>query len=245
MIQALLALLVVFASHASGEQARSQVLWDHWYAVTGPGSVPYAIYNEKVTSGAGRVNVQNQLWKREEGQITEENLGAVAEDTRDMQPKYFHFRSAYRSKSVELDGTFSMDSGAPALTVKGRSGGHPVTVPVRRGLKGVFLSSFFPVWLSKRMGALKPKQTLSFRVVFEDDLSAGFSPVSGHLWIEEPTSEERDEKLQRVRLQYRGSKSVWWIRPDGAAERIENVEQGSRVRRVTREEAERFIGLVK
>jgi hypothetical protein len=230
---------------ASVSAATEHVLWDHWYTVSGRAGVHYAIYNEKVTADGDRVHVQTQLWKREEDQITQENLGAFATNDDSLTPLFFNFRSAYGSSVTELDATFKRGDQGVELQVKGRRSGEPISVQRRAGISGAFLSSFFPVWLKKRAAKIKVNQTQSFQVIFEDDWAGGFVSVTGHLWRQPLTAEDQKTNLTPFKLDYRGSTALWWIRPDGAAEQIKNKDQGSLVRISTRKDAEAFLGINK
>ena len=79
-----------------------KVVWDYWYTVTVQ-KIPAEIENEKVVMHGDKLQFMQHVWKKEEGYINEEQLGAFAKADPDLTPLFFNFRSTYRTTETIVD----------------------------------------------------------------------------------------------------------------------------------------------
>ena len=227
----------------TAQSTKNTVLWDAWYTVkVGGGAAKpshYAYYNDHVELQPGnRVFYQNRFWKREEGYVNEESLGALAINDDEVSPLFFNFQSNYRLSSLKIDGAAT----GGELTVRAHQGATDLP-PVRRALqKKVIFSVFFPVWLSKRYPEMKVGQTVGFNTVLEDGLDQQWGTVSGFFRMENPDEFAKKTQSRKVFVHYRDQDSSWYILPSGVPVKIEMPKLGTLIEKVdSKDAAERFF----
>ncbi len=225
------------------ETKSGTALWDAWYTVqVGGGAAKpshYAYYNDHVETQPGnRVFYQNHFWKREEGYVNEESLGALAMNDDAITPLFFNFQSNYRLSSLKIDGAAT----GGELTVRAHQGANDLPA-VRRSLpKNVIFSVFFPVLLSKKYAEMKVGQTIGFNTVLEDSVEQQWSTVSGYFRMETPDEFAKKSQSRKVFVHYRDQDSSWYILPSGLPVRIEMPKMGTLIEKVaSKEAAERFF----
>lgn len=209
---------------------------ENWYTVTILPKTPYAYYRETLDHPNGRVRITTQMWKKEEGFINEEQLGAYALDNEVLTPLFFNFHSTYRSSELTIDGTANQSQ----LTVRIKRNNEDSPI-ITKGLpsKAIF-SSLFPVLLKKRLIKKEPKG--SFLAILEDNESAGFSPVNGTYSMVQPDEFAKSSNTTRIEVDFSGSKSYWYLDSRGTAARIEMPSQKTLVERVPEARARAFFG---
>ncbi|MCM2323543.1 MAG: hypothetical protein NDJ90_09810 [Oligoflexia bacterium] len=222
---------LALAAPATAPSVPDRVLRDHWYIIS-VGTIPYGYYNDRVELRKGRLFYQNHVWKREEGFLVEEQLGAYAENTAALKPLFFNFHSTYRATELTIDGTVS-PSGRD-LVVKARKGDRTLPV-VKRGLYSkAFFSVFFPYWLGKKAPLLKPGQRESFVAIVEDQPEQALTLMDGRVKAD-------PKEAGKFHVSYRGLNSFWWLDAEGIPEKIEMPQQRMHVRRVSENEAKQFL----
>ena len=211
---------------------------EYWYTVSVAG-IPYGYYLERFEKRPNhQIFFQNQFWKKEEGFINEEQLGALAEDTPELKPLFFNFHSNYRQTETTIDGNVQ---GVHELTVKIRKDGKDLPVIKKNLPPGAFLSVLFPIWLERKLAQLRPGKPVSFLTVFEDNLDIGFVAVSGTLRLEPGDEYSRQSKTKMIRVQFDGNTSYWYIDQNGFALRIVSPKENRITDRVTAEAAKKFL----
>jgi hypothetical protein len=222
--------------------AKAELLWEGWYTVTVTGPtgkrLPFAYYLDRAERTQGRIRFQNQMWKKEEGFVNEESLGAFAQDDAALTPLFFNFRAAYRDTETTIDGTVGEKR---SLTVRARRGGQELPLIQRTLPAGVLFSSHFPLWLHRRLPGLKPDRWTSFSTVLEDNLEARYAPVDGRVRLEREDATARRLGARRISVHYRDQDSVWYVDTKGVPLRIELTAQNATVERVTEQQARAFL----
>jgi hypothetical protein len=213
------------------------VLWDHWYTVTVGKADHYEYYNDHAEMKKGRVIFQNHAWKKEENFINEEQVGSFAENSPELPPLFFNFHSTYRSTETSIDGNVKDRQ----LTVRVRKGETEMPLIKKGVAPKAFLSELFPVWLGYHLASFKVGQVQGFQTIIEDNLEAGFGPVSGQVRVEPADEFAKRTHTTKLLVDYQGIKSNWWVEEVGAPLRIEMPLQKIVVERVTREKAQAFL----
>jgi len=233
-----LSIIAVAPTLGAGDAAAAPK-WDHWYTVTILPQTPYAYYRETIEMPKGRIHFKTQMWKKEEGFINEEQLGAFALDNEILTPLFFNFHSTYRASELVIDGTASESQ----LKIRIRKDGKEKPVITKVIPQKAILSSLFPVWLRKQ---LEKKQTSgNFLAVLEDNEQLGFSAVNGNYKMVEHDDFSKAKALTRIEVNFADNKSFWYLDAEGAPARIEMPLQKTRVERVTEARAKSFFGAAK
>jgi len=219
---------------AEGNSSNSE----SWYTVTLLPKTPYAYYRETIEYKNGRIHFKTQMWKKEEGFINEEQLGAYALDNELLTPLFYNFHSTYRSSELTIDGSATENRLTVRIKKTSETGSEKPTITRMMPSKTI-LSSFFPVLLKKNFRK-KAKQG-SFLAILEDNESVGFSPVNGSFKMKDPDDFSKSSGATRFEVQFSGNKSYWYLDKDGGTLRIEMPEQGARVDRVSETSAKSFF----
>lgn len=211
---------------------------DYWFTVTLLPKTPYAYYRETLEHKNGRIHFKTQMWKKEEGFINEEQLGAYALDNEILTPLFYNFHSTYRSTELTIDGSATENRLTVRLKKTSETEAEKPVITRMMPSKTIF-SSFFPVLLKKNFRK-KIKQG-NFLAILEDNESVGFSPVNGNFKMTEPDDFARTSGATRFEVQFSGNKSFWYLDKDGGTLRIDMPEQGARVDRVSEANAKAFF----
>ncbi len=237
--QLLLFVSLLFAfSFAHASPPKEKLLWDSWYTVQVGKGMKYAYYNEKVTLSDGKILFQNKFWKKEEGYINQEQLGAVAAADEKLTPMFFNFRSVYRTTETRVDGTVK---DGKILSAKARRAGKDLPTVSKSLPKDVIFTSIFPVWLKEQWQKLDSGKTLSFVSLLEDDVDTGFATAHGRVRLEPSDELSKKTKTRKGLVDFRNMKSTWYVLATGEAVRIEIPAQETLVERVDRAKAEKFL----
>lgn len=223
------------AREAVGE--KTTVLWNSWYTVTVGDKIPFGYYNDKVERRDGKIALQNQLFKMEEGFINEERVVSFGKDDANLTPLLFNFLGTYRESEFSVDGTFE----GSKLRVKARRNKKDLPSIETSVSSKVFLSTLFPVWLGKRLPEMKVGKRLTFATLFEDALDRRYSPIGGSVTLEEEDETAKKSGTKKLAVEIDGVKSVWYVLPSGEAIRIENSAKHQLVEKKTEAEARRFL----
>ncbi len=236
----LLTLFIATASLGAHAAAPAEkVLWDTWYTVTVANKVHYGYYNDKATLREGKVTFQNHFWKLEEGFINEERLGALADDTADLTPVFFNFKSSYRATETNIDG--AVNPKTHALNVRVLRGGKELPSIIKALPKGLFTSSLFPIWAARHLGQLKPGQAVPFLTLMEDGFEHGFETVNGTVRLEQPDDFARKTGTRKLTVKFQDRSSIWYLEASGCPVRIEMPGMHSVVERVSGDQAKQFL----
>lgn len=221
-----------------GEKDKSAaVVWDSWYTVTLRGKVPYGYYNDRFEKKEGKIAFKNQFWKREEGFINEERVVAFAKEDEELSPLLFLFSSNYRNSEIMIDGNVGANN---ELIVKPRENGKSQP-PIRRNIpKKTILSTFFPVWLGKKLPSMKEGKSVNFNAILEDNLEKRYSPVYGSVRLEKNDEIANKTKTKKLFVDF-GGKNYWYVLPSGEPQRIVMPEQKVVVEKTTEAIARRFL----
>lgn len=213
--------------------------WDSWYTVTVGKSTRYAYYNDKVEYRPdGKVFFQNRFWKKEEGYLNEEALGAIALNDSDLTPQFFNFYSTYRATETKIDGVVREGK---HLAVRVRKGNTELPI-IRRGVSPrVIFSVFFPVWIGKKLASAKPGAKVAFMTILEDGVDLGFQTIHGNFKIEPPDDFAKRNQVTKLAVDYRDIKSIWYVRSNGMPERIEMPTQHTLIQRAPADQAKAFL----
>jgi len=219
-----------------------EVLWDAWYTITvstdSGKRIPFGYYSDRAERTQGRIRFQNQMWKKEEGFINEESLGAFAVDNEALTPLFFNFRSAYRDSETVIDGTVMEGR---KLSVRAKRGGQEIPLIRLTLSKDAMFSSHFPIWLQRRSKNLKADRWVPFTSILEDNLEVKFNPVPGRVRLEKEDATGKRLKARRLTIHYRDQNSTWYVDETGVPIRIEITSQKAIVERVTEIQAKKFL----
>lgn len=218
--------------------AVEKVIWEAWYKVLTSDGTPVQYYRDRVALADSKLHFSNQVWKREEGFINEEQLGAFSNSTADLSPLFFNFRSTYRASETVIDGTIQPDH---TIAIKITKAGVDQPL-IRRNLPtGTIFSSFFPVWVREKNKSLKLGENASFYALQEDDIDNGFSVNSGRVRRDADDDFAKKTRTTKLMVEYRSIPSTWWVDKDGIAQKILMTQQGITVERTTEAEAKKIF----
>lgn len=219
-----------------------ETLWHEWYTITVSTPtgkrVPFGYYSDLAERTQGRIRFQNQMWKKEEGFINEESLGAFAQDDATLTPLFFNFRSAYRDTETVIDGTVQQNR---KIGVRSRRGGQENPLIQVTLSQGAIFSSHFPVWLQRRLPTLRADRWEAFTTILEDSLEMRFKAVPGRVRLEKEDATAQRLKARRLTVHYRDQDSTWYVDAKGIPLRIEIPSQNAVVERVTEKQARSFL----
>ena len=219
-------------------KAKAQIGWNAWYTVTLNDKIPYAYYNEVVEIKDNRVHLQLHIWKKEEGFINEDTLGAFAKNDELLTPLFYNYRIAYKTSETQIDGTVD-DKGYLNAKIMRTSEALPV---VKRHVPNkVFFSYLFPYWLFKNHSKLKPNQPLSYLVLNEDQFEQNFPLVSGKVLIEKPDEIAKKTGTQKIQVSYDDVASFWYLQEDGIALLINRPANKTLIQKTSKEKALSFL----
>jgi hypothetical protein len=225
-------------ARAASADSAGKVIWDHWYTVT-VRNIPYEYYSEKVVLKDGNIHFFNDVWKKEEGFLNQEQLGAFSNSDVDLTPLFYNYRATYRSNEVTIDGNVH---DGKTLVVKVKKGGEALPTITKSISPKTFLSLFFPLWLGKQLQTAKENVTISFSTILEDNVDDGFDSTSGRVRLEKADEFAKSSKTKKVAVDYKDdSRSYWWVDDLGSAVKIEMPDKGTVVLRTTKEKAEAFL----
>lgn len=228
-MMAFIYLFILFYPNSLLSEEKSKILWDEWYTVTIENQTHYGYYHDKVEILDHRIFFQNHYWKKEEGFINEEHLGAYSENTSDLKPLIFNFHTQYRTTAMTIDGSLS-DGNLMTLKIKK---GQEEGPSFKKSLpKKLILAIFFPVWLGKNLSTFKPGVNYPFKTLLEDGADPNFNPVSG--WV-------RLEKTKKITVNYRNNLSTWTVDKKGMPLKIEMPTQKVTVQKVSEKVAKGFL----
>lgn len=221
------------------EATRKEVKWKKWYVVRVNKKIRYAYYKETVQLRKGRVHLNTQLWKQEEGYINEEHLGGYSADTDALSPLFYNYFSTYRGSKTVIDGSVKENR----LKVRVNKGNTDLPV-VQINLdpkKRPFFSSFFPVWLAKNIHKMKPGLPVTFWTILEDNLDLNFNVIAGQARLEQPDPYARKTNTQKLLVRYRELTAIWYVSGEGWAQRIIIPKQKIEILQVPEEKATSFF----
>jgi hypothetical protein len=226
------------APKAKKQDSAKKVYWDHWYKVTVQNRIRYAFYRETVDESEGKIRFAVNMKKLEDGFFNEENMAAFSKNDNELTPLFFNFRSMVRTTETVMDGTIS-DSQNLAIKIRRNNVEQPLIQ--KKIPKGTLFSSFFPLWLNRNLSKLKPLQPASFQTFLEDKPDLGFRLESGLVRLEKPDELSQKSSTQKLAVDYLGNRSIWYVKPNGSALRIEIPLQNLTVDLTTQSEAEIFL----
>src|SRR6185437_9306908 len=186
---------------------KSKVVWDYWYAVAVK-SLPYEMENDKVILEGDKLRFQEHVWKKEEGFINQEELGAFAMADMSLTPLFFNYRSAYRTTETVVDGTVHDGKN---LVVNVRKAGQSLPTISHSISSGTFFEVFFPLWIGKELKILKTGQTGAFTTIFEDGIEDGFDSKSGSIRIETPDDFANKTHTTKLAVDISDLRTYWWV----------------------------------
>jgi hypothetical protein len=230
-----LGLSVPMAKAAGSDEGK--VVWDYWYTVS-VNTVPAEYYNERVVLRDNKLQFFNHVWRKEEGFLNEEQLGAFAVADMELTPLFFNFRSTYRTSETVVDGNVK---DGKTLVAKVRRDGQALPTVTKSISKNTFFSVFFPFWLSKELPTLKEGKSVSFSTILEDDVEHGFDSESGTVRLEPSDDLAKKTQTKKIAVDYRSVRSYWWVDVHGAPVRTEMPETKAVIERVAKDKAEAFL----
>lgn len=233
----IITICVIFSTRASADLAKAPV-WKAWYVVKTKDGTAVQYYKDEVNHTQGKLHFTNEIWKKEEGYINEEHLGAFSEDSESLKPLFYNLKSAYRSSELQIDGTIQPDG---TLVVKIQKDGKTLPPVKSMPSKQAFFSSFFPVWLSIQLKTLKENESKTFYAIQEDDIESRFMTVIGRVKLEKPDELAIQTKTKKISVNYRDLPSTWWVDAKGIATRIEMKTNGLIVSKVSEAEAKNSL----
>ena len=223
---------------AAQPSSAEKLIWEAWYKVVSADGTPVQYYRDRVTLTDSKLHFTNQVWKREEGYVNEEQLGAFANSTSDLSPLFFNFRSTYRASETVIDGTVQPDQTMAIKISKSGTDQHLI----RRNLpKGTIFSSFFPVWIREKHKSLKVGENASFYALQEDDVDNSFSVNTGRVRREADDDYAKKTHTTKLMVEYRSIPSTWWVDAEGIAQRILMTQQNITVERTTEADAKKIF----
>lgn len=229
-------LLLSMTTHA--EESTGKILWNAWYTIKIYDNIPFSYYNETVEDRGDQIHFQQKMWKKEKDSITEEHIGLLSKNNRELTPVLFNFfRSNGPNSETIIDGTMNDKN---VLHIKLRESANIKTWN-RTLPKETFLSTFFPVWVSKHWKEFKVGKKLFFKAIIEDNNAADFPVSNGWVRMEKQDNYSKKNGTEKFTINFRDASSVWWIKPTGQTMQIEMPTQNAVVDITTEEKAKSFL----
>lgn len=200
----------------------NKVLWDAWYVIVSKSSTPTPIgfYQDHVEVKDKRVFFQNKLVKMENGSRVEESVGAFAKAELSLAPLFFNYRR------LEKGGETIVDAEVKGSEVHGKfkTAKGPLNPSHAKLPKGTIFTSMFPVWLGLNLKTLKTGKPKKFTSVLEDATMGKFEIVKGSVQKEAPDAFSKSNETTKVRVNFGGKTSIWYVEPTGKAQRIDLID---------------------
>ena len=212
--------------------------FDGWYTITAFPKMHYAYYSEHIELKKGRLYYQSHMWKKEEGFLNEEELGAFAENNEALTPLFYNYHATYRTTETTIDGNVKEGN---KLFVKVRRGDGEMPLIRKIVSKRAFFSAFFAVWLKRQLNTAHLNKNMNFLTILEDSIDVGFKTVPGHARLMPLDEYARKTETRRFAVEYHDMKSIWWVDKSGEALRIDMPAQKIVIERVSKAKAEAFL----
>lgn len=226
------------AAVESGKNQNARVISDYWYTITVSGDVPYGYYRDRFEKSGDQIQFFNELWKKEEGYINTESLGAVAKHDDRLTPLFFNYRSVYRSTETVADGQIK---DGKLLEVKVKRGDEELPL-IRKAIGGnVFFSSHFPYRLGRELSSLKPKQTRAIHAILEDNIDGDYDLGTGVYWLKEQDEYSKKTETFPVHVRFHNYESTWYVDKNGFAMKVEIPQRSIVIERVPEAQAKKFL----
>ena len=219
-------------------KAHGELLWDNWYVVSDQGK-PDSYYNERAEINGDKAKVRVNTWLRDGSKIKSENLGATAKNTPLLEPLLYNFRTQENGIEKSADGTI-MNNGK-VFSVKIKKGDKKLN-PVRaQMLPKLILVSFFPVWIHQNYKKINGVQPTDFMAILEDQVGDTVPVVKGNVY--EMIADETSKKLKarKLRVVFNDIVAYWYVSTKGDPILISAPSISKIVKKVTQEEAEKFL----
>lgn len=228
----------LLASSLAQANTQTKPQWDTWYIVTVNGNVPYAYYNEKFEMKEGRIHLQMRIWKKEEGFINEENIGAFSKSGAELQPLLYTYQQKYKAVETTIDASFN-DKGQLTLNIR-EPGKAPNPVQKQIPPKTI-LSYMFPLWLAQKLPSLQEGKIVSFLALAEDRIKEGFPVSVGQIILQKNDEIANKTKTRKIKVTFDDASSFWWVDSAGQAVAIDTPARKVLVQRVPQQKAEGFL----
>ncbi len=222
---------LIHASHA-------ETLWDNWYVVTTDGA-PESYYNEKAELLGDKAKIRVNTWLKDGSKIKSENLGATAKNTSLLEPLLFNFRTQENGIEKTIDGTV-MNNGK-VFSVKIKKGDKTLNPLRAEMLPKLILVSFFPVWVHQNYKKISSVQPKDFAAILEDQVAEQVPVVQGNVYEMIPDAVAKQLRARKLRVVFNEIVAYWYVSPKGDAIQISVPSLKKLVKKVTREEAQKFL----
>ena len=229
----------VFATHTIlANFSFAEILWDNWYTVTNNG-VPESYYNEQAELVGDKAKIRVNTWLKDGTKIKSENLGATAKNTALLEPLLFNFRTQENGIEKTIDGTI-MNNGK-VFSVKIKKGDKSLN-PIRAEmLPKLILVSFFPVWIHQNYKKISSVQPKEFSAIIEDQVGEQVPVVKGNVYEMIPDAIAKQTHTRKLRVVFNDIVAYWYVSPKGDPVEIAAPSINKSVKKVTRQEAEKFL----
>lgn len=233
-----LAVLSIFATQFNSAQSHADVLWNNWYEVTNNGAPDY-YYNEISEITNDKVKVKINYWFKEGNKVRRENFGGTAKNTPELQPLLFNFMTQENGVEKIMDGTI-LNNGK-IFSVKIKRGGKTSKPIHAEMLPNLTLVSFFPVWIHKNYKKISSVQPKDFMAIIEDQVDQEVPVGKGNAYEMVADDYSKKTNTRKIRVQFRNIVAFWYVTKMGDAVRISFPSLNKEVKKVTQEEAEKFL----
>jgi len=219
-------------------KSEAEALWDNWYVVSTNGA-PESYYNEQAEIVGDKAKIRVNTWLKDGSKIKSENLGATAKNTPLLEPLLYNFRTQEEGIEKTIDGTI-MNNGK-VFSVKIKKGDKNLN-PIRAEmLPNLILVSFFPIWIHqnyKRISSVQPKD---FSAIIEDQVGDQVPVVKGNVYEMMPDQISKETHTRKLRVVFNDIVAYWYVSPKGDPIQISAPSLKKLVKKVSRQEAEKFL----
>jgi hypothetical protein len=229
----------IFATQIfSMNQSQAEVLWDNWYVVTADG-VHDSYYNERVELTGDKAKVRVNTWIKDGSKIRSENLGATAKNTTLLEPLLYNFRTQENGIEKTMDGTIMNNGKVFSVKIKkGEKSFNPIRAQM---LPKLILVSFFPVWIHQNYKKISSVQPKEFQAIIEDQVGEQVPVVNGNVYEMVPDATSKQLKARKLRVVFNNIVAYWYVTPKGDLIEISAPSLKKTVKKVSKEEAEKFL----
>ena len=218
--------------------SHAEVLWDNWYVVTTDG-VNESYYNERVELTGDKAKVRVNTWIKDGAKIRSENLGATAKNTPLLEPLLYNFRTQENGIEKSMDGTIMNNGKVFSVKIKkGEKSFNPIRAQM---IPKLILVSFFPVWIHQNYKKISSVQPKEFQAIIEDQVGDQVPVVNGNVYEMVPDQTSKLLKARKLRVVFNNIVAYWYVSPKGDLIEISAPSMKKTVKKVTKEEAEKFL----
>jgi membrane protein len=217
-----------------------------WYIVrqitpgTGKSTVS-AVFSESVEKTGNRYRHQSHTWKKENGLLIEEHLGAFTEVNSSLTPLFAHFSRVEPGSQTRADLTLTTPPAPKPFILSAKViQGKEELPPIQRELpRDTLFASTFSEWIRQNHTKLTVGKSVQFHSLIEDAWPQAYAPVLATA-LKLPVQKNSTHPIQ---VDHNQMRSIWTVDSRGEIIGIDFPKAQIEIRKSDEESARKALGL--